>query len=109
MSEATRRRYLPWTFENMVKFLMYKTEPCLFYERGRCRYEAAACRHYHGEDDRRSVKQNSEWMNELMEAGLGLIDFNTPQPLAQPLRPRHRRDSDVDGDRGGSRSRRVSQ
>ena len=102
MSEETaERRYLPWTYDNMVKFLMYKTEPCLFYERGRCRYGATACRNYHGENDRRSVKQNSEWMNELMEAGLGLIDFNRPRPLhppptpppppPQPLRRRRRR------------------
>ena len=88
MSEETaERRYLPWTYDNMVKFLMYKTEPCLFYERGRCRYGATACRNYHGENDRRSVKQNSEWMNELMEAGLGLIDFNRPRPLHPPPTP----------------------
>ena len=88
MSEETaERRYLPWTYDNMLKFLMYKTEPCLFYERGRCRYGATACRNYHGENDRRSVKQNSEWMNELMEAGLGLIDFNRPRPLHPPPTP----------------------
>ena len=109
MSEETaERRYLPWTYDNMVKFLMYKTEPCLFYERGRCRYGATACRNYHGENDRRSVKQNSEWMNELMEAGLGLIDFNRPRPLhppptpppppPQPLRRRRRRHRRGDGD-----------